>query len=245
MGVSARTLGLPKPPPLYGMLQRMSELQNSVDRYHRALTMPKRLVGLHPGRIGHSGNASAIAPAVVLMSISAFEGFVEDITAAAMHLQGHSYSYIARVVGNWTNPDLRDWGNALLKHFTIDISSGFRVKTTRGVQSGNWSTATLDYDAAADLASSWMNVRHALTHGGASARGAEQWPAATRSGEPISLALRPDRKNPEKYHLDLPGALGCAGLYAYGAQRGADLLASRLGHPVLRWNDLPKFDPRS
>ena len=222
----------------------MGELQVPVDRYLKALTMPQRLIGLHGGRVGHSGNASAIAPAVVLMSISAFEGFVEDVTATAMHFQGLSYSYIANVVGRWTNPDVEDWGKELGKHFSVDLSQDFEIRTTRGVPSGGWSAAKLEYDDAARLASSWMNVRHALTHGGASAKGAERWPIATRSGKPISTALRPDKKDPGKYHLDLPGARGCAALYTYAARHGTDLLAAKIEEPALKWDGYPDFDPR-
>ncbi len=227
------------------MFLPMGELQDSVDRYLKALTMPQRLIGLHPGRVGHSGNASAIAPAVVLMSISTFEGFVEDVTAAAIHLQGHSYAYIANIVGRWSNPDVEHWGKELKKHFSVDLSSGFEIRTTRGAPSGNWSAATVSYEDAVKLASSWMNVRHALTHGGASARGAERWPTATRRGEPIATALRPDRRDPQKYHLDLPGALGCAGLYTYAARHGAGLLAVKIGEPRPNWEGCPDFDPRS
>lgn len=62
----------------------MPPMQGPVDRYKKALSIPKRLIELHPAKVGNSGAASAIAPAVVLMSISAFEGFVEDVTATAM-----------------------------------------------------------------------------------------------------------------------------------------------------------------
>jgi len=226
------------------MLCPVGELQSPVDRYLKALTMPQRLIGLHSGRVGHSGNASAIAPAVVLMSISAFEGFVEDATATAMHLQGLSYSYIANVVGRWTNPDVEDWGKELKKHFSVDLSQDFEIRTTRGIPSAGWSAAKVQYDAAMKLASSWMNVRHVLTHGGASARGAERWPTATRKGEPVSVALRPDKNDPGKHHLDLPGARGCAALYTYAARHGSDLLAAKVGEPALKWDGCPDFDPK-
>lgn len=222
----------------------MDELQTSVNRYLNALTMPQRLLGLHAGSVGNSGNASAIAPAVVVMSISAFEGFVEDITATAMHLQGRTYTSIAKVVGNWTNPDIELWGKELKKHFDVDISQNFKVRSTRGVPSGGWSAKMIDYVEAENLASSWMNVRHALSHGEASAKGAEQWPTAIRNGQPIGSALSPHKADPTKHHLDLPGARGCAALYSYAAKRGADLIADKIGEPKLKWDGFPSFDPK-
>jgi hypothetical protein len=176
------------------------------------------------------------------MSISAFEGFIEEITAAAFYLEGESHSRIARIVGNWTNPDVKKWHDELKRHFDVSLSTGFSVRTTRGVASHNWSARTVAYAEGAKLASGWMNVRHALTHGGVAGRGAEKWPTAIRDGEPISLVLRPST-TAGKHHLELPGARGCAALYTFAARHGADLLAQEIGHPALTWTGFPDFDP--
>lgn len=218
-------------------------LQEPVTRYLKALSIPKRLIELHPATVGHSGPASAIAPAVELMSISAFEGFIEDITATALYLQGDSYSRIAKIVGNRTNPDLERWRDELKRHFRVSLRSGFSIRSTRGVASSNWSAKIVSYPKAALLASSWMNVRHALTHGGASGSGAERWPTALRSGEPVSRALMPNNKDHAKHHLELSGAKGCAALYTYAARHGADLLAAAVQQPALNWTNAPNFDP--
>ena len=221
----------------------MAVLQACVNRYIKALSIPKRLIAIHPGNPGNPGNASAIAPTVVLTSISAFEGFVEDITAAAMVAQGISYNVIARVVGNWTNPDIKKWGDELNRHFAVDLAQGFSVRTTRGVTPSNWSATTVNYQVAIDLGSAWMNVRHALTHGEVSGSGAELWPTVVRTGQPPSDVLRVKTGDATKHHLQLPGARGCAALYTYAARRGADLLITSLAEPALTWSGLPMFDP--
>lgn len=205
--------------------------------------MPERLVGLHIPKKGNTGKRSALAPAVVLMSISAFEGFVEDAMATAMVIRGDSYFSIANEIGRWTNPDVGDWGKKLKKHFDVDLDDGFEVKITRGTAKGGWSAKKLGYDESVRLASAWMNVRHFLTHGGASANGAEQWPTTVRNGEPASTALRANRNNPKLHHIEMNGAKGCAALYLYAARQGANLLAQEVGQPALTWNGFPEFDP--
>ena len=61
-------------------------LQASVDRFGRALEVPQRLVALHPRTIGGSGNAAALAPAITLAVIAAFEGFAEDFLATILSI---------------------------------------------------------------------------------------------------------------------------------------------------------------
>lgn len=63
-------------------------LQLSVDRFARSLSVPSRLLQLHPRRRGNPGNHGALAPAIALGAISAFEGFAEDFFATAFYLQG-------------------------------------------------------------------------------------------------------------------------------------------------------------
>jgi len=115
----------------------MATIQLAVDRYKNALSIPKRLIELHPGTRGHPGPVSAIAPAVVLISISAFEGFIEDVVATVLQAQGESFARIAKLVGNWTNPDIRQWHDELSRTFGVDLAIRFSVRTTRGVASHN------------------------------------------------------------------------------------------------------------
>lgn len=221
----------------------MVVLQEAVKRYRQALSIPSRLIELHPGTVGHSGAASAIAPAVVTMSISAFEGFIEEVSATALRLQGDSFSRIAKIVGRWTNPDVAMWRDECKRHFDVNLATGFSVRSTRGVQSSNWSAKTMNLPEAVKHASAWMNVRHALSHGEVAGKGAERWPTSLRAGEPVSLVLRPNQADSTKHHLELPGARGCAALYTYAARHGADLIAAKIGQPALVWTDFPDFDP--
>ncbi len=58
-------------------------LQEPADRFARALTVPRRLLELHPRKRGNSGDAAALAPAITLGVIAAYEGFVEEFVAVA------------------------------------------------------------------------------------------------------------------------------------------------------------------
>ena len=219
------------------------DLQEPVDRYKRALTIPRRLIALHPAQVGNPGDASALAPAVLLTAISAFEGFVEDFTAAAMVLEGESWAAIAKVVGKWTNPDLSTWGGFLGSYFGVNLADGFSVRSTKGTAAGGWSAGMRDYETARGMAEAWMYVRHALTHGAVVGIGAERWPTPTTAGsQPPSSVLRRNQQDVTKHHLEMPGAKGCAAIYAHAAQRGAELVAAKLGQPALVWG-VPDFDP--
>jgi hypothetical protein len=59
-------------------------LQAGVDRFARSLIVPSRLLALHPRKRGGSGNAAALAPAITLEVLSAFEGFTEDFFATVL-----------------------------------------------------------------------------------------------------------------------------------------------------------------
>jgi hypothetical protein len=218
-------------------------LQEPVNRYKRALTIPRRLIALHPARVGNPGDAAALANAVLLTSISAFEGFVEDFTAAAMVLEGESWAAIAKVVGKWTNPDLNTWGGYLGSHFGVNIGDGFLVRATRGTDAGGWSPGMRNYDTAREMAAAWMNVRHCLTHGATSGVGAERWPSQGKADiQSPAAVLRRNSGDNSKHHLGMPGVKGCAAIYAYAAERGAVLVAAKLDQPELVW-EVPEFDP--
>ncbi|MEV0718550.1 hypothetical protein, partial [Asanoa sp. NPDC050611] len=91
-------------------------LQDSVNRFARSLEVPRRLVGLHPRTPGNAGNFSALAPAVVLGVISAFEGFVEDFLATALHERGYGLGQIARRV-SMNNPTVADFRRRCANEF--------------------------------------------------------------------------------------------------------------------------------
>src|ERR1700734_3940919 len=88
-----------------------SDLQSPVTKFAAALGTPRRLLRLAPKKAGNPSNAAALSPAIVLTTISAFEGFAEDFLATVMALQGNGLAQIAKEVGGWNNPTLREWAS--------------------------------------------------------------------------------------------------------------------------------------
>lgn len=64
---------------------------------------PPRLLALDPRKRGRSGNAAALAPAIVQCAVSSFEGFAEDFFATVLYRQGQSFAQIVKKM-NLTNP---------------------------------------------------------------------------------------------------------------------------------------------
>ncbi len=81
-------------------------LQTAVDRYGTSLTIPKMLEKLHPRAKGNPGNAGALAPAIVLTSVSAFEGFVEEFVALVAAHRNQSFGQIAKLA-TMNNPTVK------------------------------------------------------------------------------------------------------------------------------------------
>lgn len=88
-------------------------VQATVDKFAKALMTPHRLLNLAPKSAGNPGNAAALSPAIVLTTISAFEGFAEDFLATVLALNGAGLAQIARQVGDWNNPTLKEWSQRL------------------------------------------------------------------------------------------------------------------------------------
>jgi len=81
-------------------------LQQAVDRYGTSLAVPSMLEKLHPRTRGNPGNAGALAPAIVLTSISAYEGFVEEFVALVAAHRNQSFGQIAKLV-SMNNPTVK------------------------------------------------------------------------------------------------------------------------------------------
>lgn len=221
------------------------QLQTCVDRFARSLVVPSKLMALHPRKQGNPGNAGALAPAILLGVISAFEGFTEDFLATAFYLQGQSFGQIAKKL-NINNPDVEDTEKLIASNFptlaatigtgvTVDIR---KIPAHPGQQ--GWVQHTLNWASIKQEAAGWMQVRHCLTHGLVSGAGPEVWPAPMRKDKPhASTVLRP--KPDGRHSVNLYGAISCARVYRTGAQHLADLVAADLGQK-LTWNTLPKFE---
>jgi hypothetical protein len=163
--------------------------QTAVDRYGLTLRTAQMLEALHPRRQGNPGNAAAIAPAMVLTGIAAFESFAEELLAVAAAHRGYSLGQIAKLldINNPTVKTLDDKLNSLLGWTAADRAwtARYTVRvwmppplgqpTWIGTQDMNWNDAT-------KASESWMQVRHCLTHGLVRGTRAEHWPGAAGHG---------------------------------------------------------------
>jgi len=207
-------------------------LQKSVDRLGRALEVPYRLYLLHPRKQGHPGNYAALAPAITLGVISAFEGFVEDFLATALFLQGHSMGQIAQKV-NINNPTVEVFANKIATDFPSikpKIGRDFSVVIWPPRQTGKqttWQPTSIHWDRACSDAYGWMQVRHCLVHGLVSGWRGEVWPGPLKGSTPATSVLRPLGMG--KHSLGLYGAMTCAQIYLASAEHLAGLVAKQMG----------------
>ncbi|WP_405733337.1 hypothetical protein OG885_19840 [Streptomyces sp. NBC_00028] len=218
-------------------------LQASVDRFARSLIVPSRLLALHPRKRGGAGNAAALAPAITLGILSAFEGFAEDFFATVLYGQGQSFAQIVRKM-NLTNPDIEEFEKLIVKEFPTlakGLKTGFSVDVWAppAIGASFWKPATLTWDQAKVTAQGWMQVRHCLSHGMASGWRSEVWPGPVKNNVvPASSVLRPMKGG--KHSLALHGAISCARTYRGGAEHLASIVANHLGE-TLSWAGLPDF----
>ncbi len=221
-------------------------LQTAVDRYGTSLTISKMLEKLHPLAKGNPGNAGALAPAIVLTSVSAFEGFVEEFVALVAAHRNQSFGQIAKLA-TMNNPTVKIFDDKLRN--VLQWGDGATWKTLFSVntwkapavgdptwiqkQSRTWAEAEEDADG-------WMQVRHCLTHGLVRGFRPEVWPGPLRGTIAASSVLRPQSSG--RHSLSLHGAESCAHVYRTCAQKLADEAAQYLGHPALNWDKVPDFD---
>lgn len=216
-------------------------LQESVDRFARALEVPQRLAALHPRKQGASGNYAALAPAVALGVIAAFEGFVEDFLATILYLRGFGFGQIAKRV-TMNNPTVGIFASKLSAEFpsmTAMIGDGFTVRVWNIPHvNGRPATETIDWSTAKVRADGWMEVRHCLTHGLASGWRSEVWPGPLKGGSSASSVLR--KRANGKHSVGMYGAISCARIYVISGTHLADLAATQVGEQ-LNWTRVPDF----
>jgi hypothetical protein len=221
-----------------------ASLQDPVTRFAKALTVPRRLLALHPRKRGNSGDAAALAPAITLGVIAAFEGFVEEFFAAGAVSQGVGLAQVAKAVGNLNNPDVAAFESLVVGQLGVpqgQIAQGFSVDYWQPPAPGStwWQEGTLNWADAKRDAEAWMQVRHLLTHGLTSGWRAEHWPGPLRKqARPASSVLR---KTPTGRHtLVIHGAISCARIYVETSRHLAALTAKHLG-VVVDVDLLPDF----
>ena len=224
-----------------------TNLQSTVDRFAQSLKVAASLHSLHPRTA--DAPSRALRPAMVLCTIAAFEGFAEEILAAALHQRGDTLYQISEQV-NFTNPDLFDLEDKINDLFNRKLGEDdptFTLEVWRLPvgDSGWWSTDVLSWEGTKYQALAWMQVRHALTHGTASGWGSELWPGtypAKRRGRivpPSSTVLR--ETETDRYSLARRCAVNCCRIYRHGAQGLADRLA-KLSKEELDWSKVPDFE---
>lgn len=222
-----------------------TDLQGSVTKFASALGTPNRLLKLAPRSAGNPGNAAALSPAIVLTTIAAFEGFAEEFLATVLALQGNGLAQIAKEVGKWNNPTLREWVGIVGKLIppstkeVLDAGPSKKIAVYRETANGNWSSGGKPWPDVLEDSDAWMQVRHLLTHGLVTGWRAERWPPPLKREVPAAASvLRP--KGSGKASLDRSGAKSCARIYTLGAQHAANIVAEDLGKK-LDWAELPDF----
>lgn len=232
------------PPALEGF-SLGTDLQGPVTKFAAALGTPDRLLKLAPKSAGNPGNAAALSPAIVLTTIAAFEGFAEDFLATVLALEGNGLAQIAKEVGRWNNPSLREWVATASKLISpsakesLDAGPTKKIAVYRMTANGNWSPGGKEWPEILKDSDAWMQVRHLLTHGLVTGWRAESWPPPLRRDVPgAASVLRP--KGSGKASLDRSGAKSCARIYTLGAKHAADVAAEGLGK-TLDWSELPDF----
>jgi len=192
-----------------------------------------------------AGNAAVLSPAIVLTSISAFEGFAEDFLAVSLAHLGAGFAEIAKAVGAWNNPAIPEFANRMKAAVpaaatAIDAPSSVTVLEFPTVTYRSPAARTYGWLEAQAQSRAWMQVRHSLTHGLTTGWRAERWPPPLRADDPPATAvLRPMRNG--QHSLVIAGAISCARLYTHGAQKVAQAVAATNGWN-LSWDQMPEFD---
>ncbi|TDX04033.1 hypothetical protein [Kribbella sp. VKM Ac-2566] len=220
-------------------------LQQAVDRYGVSLTVPSKLRDLHPRKQGNPGNAAALAPAIVLTTISAFEGFVEEFVALVVGHRGQSYGQIAKLV-SINNPTVKTfdekltqvlgWGTGVAwkSAYTVEVWKPPAIGDSTWIQK-----QTLNWSDAVDQVEGWMQVRHCLSHGLVAGWRPEYWPGPMRGSIHASSVLRPSAGG--KHSLSIHGAESCAHLLVSTARAMANQATTYIGQPALNWSKVPTF----
>jgi hypothetical protein len=205
-------------------------LQTVVDRFKRSLILPSKLFSLH-SRV--PGTSSALNPAILLSLTSAFEGFAEDFLATALLLDGFTIGQVADAVGHWNNPTLKELRDKLKGYFPSlngQIGVGFTCDILEfRTATGLWLPATIDWEQTLRDASTWMQVRHSLSHGVVTGWKTEAWPRST-IGKDNRGRDRPllYRNRQGRCSVVLQCARNCAVVYVEGSRHLVDLVAVAL-----------------
>lgn len=221
-------------------------LQAAVDRFGLTLNTAKSLEALHPRKQGNPGNAAALAPAMVLTGIAAFESFAEDLLSITAANRGWSFGQIAKLA-SMNNPTVKTLDDKLTRHlgwteadrawtktFTVRVWKPPPLRTTTWI-----GTEELSWAGAIHAAESWMQVRHCLTHGLARGTRAEIWPGPLKGEYAASAVLR--QRDNGKHALSIHGAESCIRIYRQAGMALTDAVADTLQITKPKWDQVPPF----
>ena len=227
---------MPTPPPL----------QSTVNRYAKSLAVPHGLQQLHERKKHRPAQPQlALAPAIVLTSVSAFEGFLEEFNAVVGGIRGLSFAQIVKIAHTNT-PSLGEFEKDLVKQ--LSAWSDPNWKTTWALElfvppqigdSNWWKKETVDWSRSLEMAESWLQVRHSLAHGLTRGYLDEVWPGPLKAGAHANQVLRPLKDG--RHSLSLHSALNCARILRFGAQALATQAAVTLGEKAPNWRAVPTF----
>lgn len=189
----------------------------------------------------------ALAPAVVMTSISAFEGFVEEFVAVVGAKRGLSFAQIAKLA-HYNSPSLKEFEQSLVSQLGSWRSPDWRPTwslavndpPTLGSRSTWWGSKTLTWGEALDAAEGWLQVRHLLSHGLTRGYLPEVWPGPMKTGVAASDVLRPQSGG--RHSLTFHGAISCARVFRHGAEALSEQAALLLGERPPRWRAVPEFN---
>ncbi|KAA0021559.1 hypothetical protein [Antrihabitans cavernicola] len=226
-------------------MNQVPALQTAVDRYSNALAVPTMLEKLHPRKQGNPGNAGALAPAIVLTSISAYEGFAEEFLAILAAHRGQNYAQVAKFV-TMNNPTVATFESKLKQLLQWPANQNWEKQFSMSVWdppregASTWITQrTLSWNETKDQAEGWMQVRHCLSHGLVRGYRPEIWPGPLKGTVQASGVLRPQKNG--KHSLSLHGAESCAHIYRLAAQQLSDAAVGYAALASLNWSNCPDF----
>lgn len=227
---------MPTPPPL----------QSTVNRYAKSLAVPHGLQQLHERKKHRPTQPQlALAPAIVLTSASAFEGFLEEFNAVVGGIRGLSFAQIVKIA-HTNSASLEEFEKDLLRQLSAWSDPTWKhrwqlelfVPPSVG-KSNWWRTDTFGWDECLKMAESWLQVRHSLAHGLTRGYLEELWPAPMKAGRHANEVLRPLKDG--RHSLSLHSALNCARILRYGSEALATQAAITLGEKPPSWRAVPTF----
>jgi len=225
-------------------------LQSTVDRYAKSLAVPHGLTSLHNRNKHRPTQAEmSLAPAIVLTSVSAFEGFVEEFIAVTGAKRNLSFAQIVKLA-HTNAPSLGDFEKNLVKqlgswsettwsdNYTLELYQPPELSSN----SNWWRTVNKPWSDVLTDAEGWLQVRHSLAHGLTRGYLSESWPSPMGQRGfhvPANHVLREQQNN--RHSLTLHGAINCARILRHGAEILCEQTAKTLGEKPPRWRAVPPF----